>query len=235
MRMLPEFLVKAKPHLHAHISVVQPCSERIRTRCFGPLKLPLGAIVSVMKLPKVLIGLQIAVILVCGTAVCLADSNQDRRLRTGAKLFRALLAADLGLEQRIAADGRLHVLIVTDDPGAADEVAGLIKGIEGSVENTIRNIPLKITIVPDLGAYQQGPIAGVFIASDNVQDLQRIVKLGIEQNTIVYSPFEGHVEQGVLAGLSVEARVRPFLNRKTLKASGIKLKPFFLKVSRMYE
>ena len=36
---------------------------------------------------------------------------------------------------------------------------------------------------------------------------------------IVYSPFEGHVESGVLGGLSVEAQVRPYVNRATLEAS----------------
>ena len=52
---------------------------------------------------------------------------------------------------------------------------------------------------------------------------------------IVYSPFEGHVEKGVLGGLSVEAQVRPYVNRATVEASQITLKPFFMEVAKVYQ
>ena len=64
--------------------------------------------------------------------------------------------------------------------------------------------------------------------------LTSIIKYGIGHHVIVYSPFEGHVELGVLGGLSVEAQVRPFLNRATLEASQISLKPFFLSVAKVF-
>ncbi len=51
---------------------------------------------------------------------------------------------------------------------------------------------------------------------------------------ILYSPFEGDVERGVTAGLSIEAKVLPFVNQRTLEASGVELKPFFLKVAKVH-
>jgi len=180
-------------------------------------------------------ALRLALILVIGSATCLADSYDDRRLRTGAKLFRALLAADLGLQDRAGTDGRLTILILASEPGPAGEVADLVSGAGGPGAGTIRGIPVNIEIAADLPA-THGPVAGMFVASQKTRErVDQIARWGIAQRTIVYSPFEGHVEQGVLAGLSVEARVRPYLNRKTLEESGIHLQPFFLQVVRMHE
>jgi len=185
--------------------------------------------------PALRVALRVALVLVVGTATCLADNYDDRRLRTGAKLFRALLAADLGLQDRVTPDGHLKILVLAQDTDAAGEVTGLIAGAGGPEENRIRGLPLAIEVVSSLHD-TPGRVAGVFIASRYDSDrIGEIARWGIARRTIVYSPFEGHVEKGVLAGLSVEARVRPFLNRKTMEESGIHLKPFFLQVVRMYE
>jgi len=169
----------------------------------------------------------------CCIGAALADSNDDRRLRTGAKLFRALLAADLGLEDRVGSDGRLHILVVTDDPGSVEEISDLIGG-GGGTGKTIRGIPLSIEFTSQPKT-SSAPVGAIFLAVNSSRRLTPLIDLGIKYNTVVYSPFEGHVEQGVLAGLSVEARVRPYVNKKTLEASKIKLKPFFLSVARIYE
>jgi hypothetical protein len=64
--------------------------------------------------------------------------------------------------------------------------------------------------------------------------LKSIIKYGIDHHVIVYSPFEGHVERGVLGGLAVEAQVRPYVNLTTLDASNITLKPLFFKVTKVF-
>ncbi len=65
--------------------------------------------------------------------------------------------------------------------------------------------------------------------------MQSLVRFGIDRHVIVYSPFEGDVESGILGGLSIEAQVRPYLNRATLESSHIMLKEFFLKVAKVYQ
>ena len=42
------------------------------------------------------------------------------------------------------------------------------------------------------------------------------------------------LEHGVLAGMSVEAQVRPYVNTETLAASHVELKSFFMKVTKVY-
>ena len=68
-----------------------------------------------------------------------------------------------------------------------------------------------------------------------IDELRHIVSYGIKNHIIVFSPFEGDVEKSITAGVFIGARVQPSINMKTLKASGIQIKFFFLKVAKKYE
>jgi hypothetical protein len=167
-----------------------------------------------------------------------SGDDATARVQAGVRLFRSLLAADMGLARRVDAEGRLVVLVFyASDAGRAEGVARqLMTPGEGQPAPTIRDLPLafEITSDPAFSAYQEHAPAAVFIAEPPSNEaLQRIVRYGIEHRVIVYSPFEGHVEKGVLGGISIEAKVQPYLNERTLAASGVELKPFFLKVSKL--
>lgn len=164
--------------------------------------------------------------------VALADSREAGRLAMGVKLFRATLAADLALAEKKGPDGRLLLLVFADDDreGAQKFADTLAQG------GPIRDIPIQVRIgdQKDLrGA--EGPIpAGIFIAQSSLSEhgLQALVGFGRRHHRIVYSPFEGHVEQGVTAGLYITARVQPFVNDRSLEESRIQMKAFFLKVAK---
>ena len=86
-----------------------------------------------------------------------------------------------------------------------------------------------------LASYKSKIPAGIFLAQPPSDTTRRaLIKYGIEHHVIVYSPFEGDVESGILGGLSVEAQVRPYVNLSTLSASNISLKPLFFKVTKVY-
>ena len=168
-----------------------------------------------------------------------ADAYQDRRAETGTKLFRALLAADLDLERKTTSDGRLLVLFFyTDDRKRAEERAKAFgKGATPEAVEPIRSLPVSLETTSDasFAQYPKRVPAGIFLAqAPDAATLRAIVRFGIANKVIVYSPFEGHVESGVLGGLAVEAQVRPYINEGTLTASNIRLKDFFLKVTKVY-
>lgn len=162
-----------------------------------------------------------------------ADADGDRRVRTGARLFRALLAADMALESKVASDGALHVAVYGGDARFAAEVARLIAPPDDVGQSQIRGIPIKVDVLAKLPETGKPPV-GLFIAGvPPNNELDPLIQWGIRNKVIVYSPFAGHVERGVMAGLSIEAKVQPFVNLATLEASGIRLKPFFLKVAKV--
>jgi len=168
-----------------------------------------------------------------------ADSQQERRNRSGQRLFRALLTADRAIAERTGPDGRLGVAFFyeLDAEQATEQLNGFARRGEDDEPEPIRGLPLALAISsdPSFAAWGEHPPAGIFITeAPDDETLAALVRYGIENHVVVYSPFEGHVERGVLGGLSVEAQVRPYLNAATLEASGIPLKQLFLEVAKIY-
>lgn len=186
-----------------------------------------------------IVGRVTSVILVLSlmTAGAFADEVHARRATAGLRLFRALLAADIRLPAKTIAPNQILIvfLYVNDRRNASSLAARFIQ--DAKERDSIRGLSIvtEITNDPTLAAYGERVPAGVFITeSPSRAALSSIIAAGIQRRLIVYSPFEGHVESGVLGGLSVEAQVRPFLNRQTLEASQIVLKPFFLNVAKVF-
>jgi hypothetical protein len=165
-----------------------------------------------------------------------ASDYDEQRARTAVRLFRSLLAADLAIDQKTRADGSILVVFFGTEGTRTKELSELLQGdAEGGSGVHGHPLAVEVSADPTFARYRDSPPAGVFLAADpGAQGLQPIIDYGIQHRVIVYSPFEGHVEKGVLAGLSIEAQVRPYLNAATLQASAISLKSFFLKVTKLY-
>jgi hypothetical protein len=161
-----------------------------------------------------------------------ADTQQERRVRTGARLMLALLAADVELEAKTRSTGRIEVLIYGRDAQLRSVVSQTLSPVQGEAP-VVRGLPLAVAHLDREPAPSLRPQA-LFVANPLERaELDRLIAWSIRQGVILYSPFEGDVERGALAGLSIEAKVLPLLNRRTLEASGIRLKPFFLKIAKV--
>lgn len=166
----------------------------------------------------------------------IAEDVQQTRTRAGLRFFRTLLSADLGITGKTVDDGRLLLLVYyADDRRSAEELAATLRGSTDK-KHTIKGLPLVVEVTADAGlaAYAARKPAGVFLSqAPERAALGAIIRYGIDNHVIVYSPFEGHVEHGVLGGISIEAQVRPYLNLTTLEASRISLKKLVVEVSKV--
>lgn len=178
----------------------------------------------------ILVGLMLSLL---ATAVVRADSYDERRMRAGARLFRALLVADLDLQARVATDGELHIVLLGATPHEEGELRRHMLP-QGNAP-AFSGLPLQLE-VRELEALGEGERpAAVFLAEPlGDAELARLVQWSREQQVLLYSPFEGDVERGVMAGLSVEAKVLPYLNEAALVAAGVSLKPLFHKVAKVH-
>ena len=165
-----------------------------------------------------------------GRAVDL-DPDQARRVELGTGWFRGMLTADVDIEKKALPDGRLLVVFVyTDDERRARALA------QAFAAAPIRKRPLAAEVAAgsDLASYEGRVPAGIFLAQPpGSKPLRQILEFARERRALVYSPFEGHVEEGVPGGLAVEAQVRPYINRRALAASRITLKEIFLQASKV--
>jgi hypothetical protein len=169
-----------------------------------------------------------------GTAVK-ADSFSERRVHIGVKLFRMLVAADLTGASRIDASGVLNIAVIhAGDERDAREILQQLQAAMPSLHGApVRAETVSVDALMTKGAVRP---AAIFIAQAlDGPDLARLVRHCIGQQLILFSPFDGDVEKGVLAGLSVEATVRPLINMRTMKASRVSIKDFYLKVAKRHE
>ena len=161
-----------------------------------------------------------------------ADTNTDRRIAVGGKLFSVLLAADQQAETKVTGKGSLSVgVLYADDERAA------IAAQQALPLEDVRGIDVQLSVLP-LSDYlaNPAPYFALFIAQRlNAEELDQLVRKTTAAGVILFSPFEGDVEKGVLAGISVQASVRPYINQHTLRNSAVDIKPFFLKVAKIHE
>lgn len=177
-------------------------------------------------------GLLLAALLL-GLATAATADQTDRRLRIGLKVFAAVVAADQGLPARRTEEGALRLLLVhLDEPARAEALATRLERV-----GTIRNWPLQVQAVAldDLPAVPDRPVAGLFLVQWLNHRLPEAIEFARGRRTLLFSPFKGDVEQGVMSGISVRDRILPYVNTRALEAAGIELKPFFLEVARRHE
>ncbi len=169
----------------------------------------------------------------------MADAVIDhRRIQIGFRQFKAVLAADMDLANKLDKQGRLILgLVYRGNPDLASAFATqLMQMGQGESEGRILDIPYlaKPVTAKELTNLIQPP-AGIYLLDHpGAPTLRYIVDYAIESNRILYSPFEGHVEQGVMSGMTGTVKPRPYINLATLKSSSVRLNNFFLKVADQY-
>jgi len=162
-----------------------------------------------------------------------AQEMQDLRVGAGLDLFPSFLAADKDLGDKVGRDGTLRLLLVyRDDEALAERLKRLLDKVQ-----SIRKLPFRSAISSnrDFPNRTDGKIAGIFV----VQRLERarlkpILDYARQEQALVFSPHEGDVEQGTVAGIHVSDRILPYVNMQALSEGGIRLKPFFLRIAKKY-
>ncbi|NGZ06937.1 MAG: hypothetical protein G8237_11340 [Magnetococcales bacterium] len=163
------------------------------------------------------------------------ESDSEHLLQLGVKMFPTLVGGNLDLDNLINADGALTLLVLYQENRLAAQ--GVVNRLQASVR-IIHKYPVDIRMVDvaGLSAWQTPPVAGVFLAESMVRTfLATIQQFGNHKKTIIFSPFDGDVQQGILSGLSISTQVKPALNLVTLRAAGIRMNPLFFKVAKTYE
>jgi len=161
--------------------------------------------------------------------------DQQRRLLLGLNFFPNVVAVDEDILTKRTASGKLRlVLVYRDDRERAERLA---QRLDNKVR-TVKKTPVEIAITDD-PVKEFSPSnrpAGLFL-TEWLSDLvfQKIIRFGMNQQLIVFSPFVGDVERGATAGLYIGTKIRPSLNLSTLRASDIRIHKVFRRLSKHYE
>jgi hypothetical protein len=165
-----------------------------------------------------------------------ADDFTERRITAGARIFRALLAADMDIQSKASPRGELRLCLLYLDDTRNAEIAAATLGHRD--DSRIRKMKIRIEILSFAKCFakSQPRFAGIFLTQRlNEAQLKTLVAFSKARHMVVFSPHEGDVERGVQSGIAVEARVRPYLNPVALRDAQVRLKTFFMKVAKAYE
>jgi len=180
----------------------------------------------------------VAIFILClHAASALAASEDERRVKTGARVFRGLLSADLEIDEKVDEDGNLTVLVVGDGSSYTELATSIIAPETEEGAAKVKGYPLRARVVDvdTLASIEMANIGGIFLAARvRAQELDVVIDFASSRRVIAFSPFEGDVEQGMAGGLSIEARVKPYVNQQALARAGVQLKDIFLKASKLY-
>ena len=162
-----------------------------------------------------------------------ASEKEMRRIMVGLKLFPAVVAADYLIAEKKDNQGYLPLYILHEDkPKLAKELAQRLAQIK-----QVKKISIKVKVLT-FDEFINGKIpssTAVFLAQPPNSKTQQIIDLAISSSILLFSPFKGDVEKGIHSGFIVSDRILPYVNLTTLRQSRIKLKAFFLRVSKHYE
>jgi len=162
----------------------------------------------------------------------IAISDEQKRLLIGIDLFPSFLASDQNIRNKKGRDNQLNIVILYQyDKTTADNMAQRLNSL-----GKIRGTPIKViaSSVYDLEHSKNQTIAGIFIAESMIP-LESIINKSIDNNFIIFSPFEGDVEKGATGGIYITERIVPYINMITLRRAKIEMKSFFLRVSKKYD
>lgn len=162
-----------------------------------------------------------------------ANEKEMRRIMVGLKLFPAVIAADYNLADKKDKQGYLPLYILYEDRlSLANDLAKRLTLIK-----KIKNLPIKVEVstFDNFTNRSISPAIAVFMAQEPNGKMQKILDHTISSSILVFSPFKGDVEKGVHSGFIVSDRILPYVNLKTMQQSRIKLKAFFLRVSKHYD
>ena len=159
-------------------------------------------------------------------------------MRSGLRLFQALLSADEEIASKTDTNGALRLAVVyIDDRKLATELAERLGALSQGKKGRIRNLPVTVEVRSERQLSDSLSVAaGVYVVEAlSGAELERVVRYGVDNHVIVYTPFASDVPKGVLSGMIVDTRVRPHINIRTMRQSQLRIKPFFLKVAVHYE
>lgn len=189
-----------------------------------------------MPLPCALIGsrpgafccLLLLLIWLCPAWAASLWEEEQQRLRVGLHLFPAVLGAQEDLSAQRNAEGVLEIVVVhKTSEQAAKQAVRALKEL-----GQVQEIALALTILPveQLPATHDRSLAAIFIASSRLEPAL-LRRLSEQHQVLVFSPFEGDVAAGAVAGLHVTDRILPAINLKQAQRAGLSFKPFFLGIA----
>jgi hypothetical protein len=181
----------------------------------------------------------LCVLLLLGVLVssfAFADEKERRRVEISLSIFPRIIAVDNHFREKLGDDDivRLYFVYDKDKENAQDLAEHMNKNVQGIGGREV--LAQAVSVDQAVLAGEDSLPMALFI-SEHLGDakLLRVLLFAEKYNRLVFSPFSGDVERGVVVGISVTNRVKPYFNVHALQRSKIVINALLMKMSRRYE
>ncbi len=160
-------------------------------------------------------------------------SDEERLITVGLNLFPNIVSIDEDIAEKRADDGYLYLLIVYEHQSIhANKLAEKLRDRITSIKKyPVKVVTVKASELPNFSERA----AGIFL-SERIDDalLNQVIDHARQPGTLIFSPFPGDVERGVIMGMQITSKIWPYCNTKSMELSGIRFHPSFVKIMRCY-
>lgn len=168
------------------------------------------------------------------SGISFADETEKRRVDISISIFPRIVAVDNHFREKLDKEKNARLLFVYDeDKSFAEEVAGRV-GKDGS---NIGGMKVTTHVASADGAFPENdvPVAIFLVEKLSDEQLANVIAYAESVHRLVFSPFSGDVERGVMVGISVTNRVKPYFNLGQLRRADVVINALLMKMSKRYE
>lgn len=188
-----------------------------------------------MKLTNKLFPSLLCLLLALVPRWAIGDEVEMRRIHISASLVPRIVAVDLDIADKLVGKDIVNIVILYKSSAfVAEDVAALMREKVSKVGSF--QVVASVWSVEQLRSQQGDSFSALFLAEKlSDEDLMDLINMAGERQRMLFSPFNGDVEKGVPVGLSVENRIRPYFNLKSLQEAKIRMNEKLLGVSKLHE
>ncbi len=190
--------------------------------------------ISVLKSRSLSITHYLGLLLISGALLmggaARADGEIPHRILVGLNLFPNILSVTRGGQLNTPKSKHYGLWIIyQQDQKRALELAERLRHLARRINR--RKVEVEVVSIRGLNLMQEG--TALFIAEKLERRLlRRLVTRTRRNGELLFSPFRGDVEEGVMVGLDVRSKIRPFINLGSVEEAGLELNPTLIRMSR---
>lgn len=160
-----------------------------------------------------------------------ADSEIPHRVLVGLNLFPNILSVTKGGRMEVTPSEEYSLWVVYHKrEQRARELAEKLRKMTRQINR--REVQVEVISVTELGSAGYG--TGLFLSESLGEAwLDKMVERTAQSGEVLFSPFSGDVEGGVMVGLDVRSKIRPYLNLKSIAEAGLNCNPVLIRMSRI--
>jgi hypothetical protein len=196
----------------------------------------ISMLICLMRNKNIFFGISrwICVLLLAVASNAYAKHDLEARVEIGVNLLPSVIAANTrwSLEKEDEKHS-IKIFIVYDENRkvARDALSKLnrIKRIRGHL------VEKQIISMREIFSGTSDKNSVLFIVEPLLEYTKKAIEFSRINQFILFSPFYGDVEKGVMTGFEVTNKVLPAVNINALKDANIRLKAFFLRIAVSYD